>query len=526
MKVALCCIGRMENLYIKEYVEYYQKLGFDKIFIYDNNHDGEDRFEDVIGDYINAGFVDIVDFRNKTVCQLVAYQDCYDKHGDEYDWICFFDCDEFLTFKDENENVKSFLSQDKFNGFDIIHVNWMCYGDNDLVYYDNRPLTERFTKPVEPLYFKHGYDFPENNHIKSIVRGGLDGIRWTATPHTPNNVLRCCNGCGNECNSKSPFNDYDFSCVWLRHYQMKTIQEWIQIKKVRGVGDRTYDTFIKTYKLESFFKHNKKTKEKERFIQSFSETGKNVDNLDIFICTHKDFKQVVTNPCFKVINTKFINPKDFGLSYGDDFYSELINFYWVVKNYHIKDYIGFCHYRRYFSFMDDIPDMNEIFKDYDAILPYPIKLGCTIKQHYGICHNIEDLEIIQEIINKWFPNYANVANIVLNNSYLFTNNMFIMKKEDFLEFFAFYENVIDRYLKYIGGDIDKRIEENKDKYLKNFQNSPQNGEVWYQKRIGGFLSERLLTIFCIKKFKKIKFYKIELTDKKYNVDKVDSKYEG
>ena len=46
MKVALCCIGRLENQYAVEFVEHYKKLGFDKIFVYDNNHSDEEYFED------------------------------------------------------------------------------------------------------------------------------------------------------------------------------------------------------------------------------------------------------------------------------------------------------------------------------------------------------------------------------------------------------------------------------------------------------------------------------------------------
>ena len=38
MKVALCCIGRTENQYAIEFVEWYKNLGFDKIFVYDNKH--------------------------------------------------------------------------------------------------------------------------------------------------------------------------------------------------------------------------------------------------------------------------------------------------------------------------------------------------------------------------------------------------------------------------------------------------------------------------------------------------------
>ena len=109
MKVALCCIGRLENRYIREYVDFYLGIGVDKIFLYDNNYDGEEYFEDVIGDYVSQGSVEVINYRNRERCQVAAYQDCYDKHGSEYDWICFFDIDEFILFEKE-KNLKDLLN--------------------------------------------------------------------------------------------------------------------------------------------------------------------------------------------------------------------------------------------------------------------------------------------------------------------------------------------------------------------------------------------------------------------------------
>jgi len=523
MKVALCCIGRMENRYIKEYVEYYKNIGVDKIFIYDNNYDGEEYFEDVIGDFIDSNFVQIINFRDREVCQLIAYQDCYEKNKNDYDWICFFDIDEYLTFKRNDINVKDFLSQDIFREFDMLHINWMVYGDNDLVKYEDKPLVERFKKPIEPLDFKFNYNFPENNHIKSIVRGGLKDVRWNKTPHTPSGVSKCCDANGNFCNPDSPFNQYDFSTVWLRHYQTKTIEEWIDIKTKRGFPGGNKDYFKKHDVINDFFKRNKLTEEKNEYIKERFAPISN--DLDIFICTHKDFNKIVSNQAYKTINMKKIDNKKLGLKYCDDFYCELLAYIWIVKNYSIKKYIGFCHYRRYFSFLDDIPNLDEVFKSSDVILPKPLKLKNTVREHYAYCHNVEDLDIVRNIVKEWFPDYLNAVDVTFGGKILFTNNMFIMKREDFLEFMSFYMNVIDRYLAYIENDVDYRIDTNKDKYLKNLKNSPQNGEHWYQKRIGGFMAERLLTAFIVKKFKKIKLYNIELTEKKYNVDKINEKYE-
>ena len=39
MKIALVCIAKNEDNYIKEWITYHKKLGFDDIFIYENDLD-------------------------------------------------------------------------------------------------------------------------------------------------------------------------------------------------------------------------------------------------------------------------------------------------------------------------------------------------------------------------------------------------------------------------------------------------------------------------------------------------------
>ena len=67
MKTLLCCIGRRENQHIREFVEWYKKLGFTNIVLYDNNYDGEEDFHDAIGDYIDDGYVILKDYTRENV---------------------------------------------------------------------------------------------------------------------------------------------------------------------------------------------------------------------------------------------------------------------------------------------------------------------------------------------------------------------------------------------------------------------------------------------------------------------------
>jgi hypothetical protein len=47
MKISLVCIAKDEDNYIKEWIDYHKKLGFDDIFIYENNWDSNVNEENV-----------------------------------------------------------------------------------------------------------------------------------------------------------------------------------------------------------------------------------------------------------------------------------------------------------------------------------------------------------------------------------------------------------------------------------------------------------------------------------------------
>lgn len=269
-KILICSIGKEENPYIREFVEHYKKIGAANICLYDNNDVDGERFEDVIGDEIASGFVILVDYRGRKKCQWDAYNECYKKYKDEYDWIAFFDCDEFLDFKNKRMNMQTFLAQPCFDDYDMVHVNWMTFGDCGNLYYEDKPVQERFKTPVKPYNFIVKYSFAENCHIKSIIRGYIDDIDifWDKNSHSPRTVLACCDSRGREIeNSFSPFCDYDFSVAYLKHYTTKSTEEWCS-KIKRGFPDAlTHSDFQKYDMAERYFRYNEKTKEKLDLIK-------------------------------------------------------------------------------------------------------------------------------------------------------------------------------------------------------------------------------------------------------------------
>ena len=57
MKVGLIVIASNENLYLRDFVEYYKTIGVDQIILGDNSPENGDYPQLVIGDYIKSGFV-------------------------------------------------------------------------------------------------------------------------------------------------------------------------------------------------------------------------------------------------------------------------------------------------------------------------------------------------------------------------------------------------------------------------------------------------------------------------------------
>ena len=270
--IALCAIGRRENQYAPEWVAHYRALGFDHIYIYDNNHDGEERFEDVLGDFVAEGFVTIVDFRNRAEerTQHDAYNDCYSRFGSKHAWMAFFDLDEFLVFANGSKG-KNFLQAflQERTAYNCILINWMNMTDSGLVRNDHRPLMERFTEAMQLDRTGIGGDFPENNHVKCIVRCGLNGLEFIRNPHVPTTpTLSCCNANGEAVRQK-PRIHYSHDVACIKHFTTKTIEEWLTNKMQKGAAGITYDVFLKSY-ADFFFKINERTPEKEAFIREWN----------------------------------------------------------------------------------------------------------------------------------------------------------------------------------------------------------------------------------------------------------------
>lgn len=225
MKVVLVCIAKNEDNYIKEWVDYHLKLGFHKIFIYENNWRCTIDFD--------SNLVVKIPFDGEKK-QLTAYQNFINHHRTFYDWAAFFDVDEFLVLKKHNSIVDIII---EFKNENCLAVNWVFFGDNNLteVEDNNYSVLSRFTKR------QIGVD----KHIKSIIN--LKNNFTFASPHHPKDI-QWTDPSGNRNNS--PMNEIGNDEVFqLNHYFTKTLNEFKQ-KSARGSADLGYGKPIE------FFDHH------------------------------------------------------------------------------------------------------------------------------------------------------------------------------------------------------------------------------------------------------------------------------
>ncbi len=264
-------------------------------------------------------------------------------------------------------------------------------------------------------------------------------------------------------------------------------------------------------------------------------------SIKVYVFYYKNGSILKTDPIYKPImagnailsENRTMPGDDTGenISEKNPYYSELTGIYWVWKNTK-QDITGSCHYRRFFTAQPEpflykvkrllfypaglykkrhgliytkntdlfVPkilnnlELNDILNTYDAILPQARKLKYSVETHYRRYHDMNDLNLLESILTEKHPEYLEAFREVLLSKRLYANNMFILKDEQFQEFMTWWFDLLFEF--------ERRID------LNNYTD--------YQRRILGFMAERLLTVWFKKKqlncielpviyFKKFKF---------------------
>ncbi|MBR7125992.1 MAG: DUF4422 domain-containing protein [Prevotella sp.] len=245
-----------------------------------------------------------------------------------------------------------------------------------------------------------------------------------------------------------------------------------------------------------------------------------VDNSDakIFVCTHADFKPVVKNEVYEVVDSR--SGGDAFKDVPGPFYSELLHMYRVSKRKTLPNYIGFVHYRKYFDFLDAVPSIRKNIEKHGAIVAAPVFLGMPMRDQWGTWGNIEDLDLATEIVNEKYPTLLPTWRANLAKKTMHPGSLHVMKREDWLEMVACAWDVANEFLKRIGGNIDKRINENPKKY---HIGEMEFTDLLNERRVGGNICERIVSAWIDWKFPNALQVPMVITAQKITPNDVKSK---
>ncbi|MDE6845663.1 MAG: DUF4422 domain-containing protein [Lachnospiraceae bacterium] len=228
-------------------------------------------------------------------------------------------------------------------------------------------------------------------------------------------------------------------------------------------------------------------------------------SVTIFTMTHKKFTEP-EDPIYMPLHVGRAGGADYGYA-GDDtgdnisekncYYGELTGVYWVWKNIRMSDYVGICHYRRYFCTEEgrifNEKDYLSILKDHDMIVSKKLKLNFSYFDGYASDYNIFDLVTTGEVIRQMYPEYYDTFERLVHGNGTYFGNMMVASKQLYDEY--------AEWLFSIFAEVEKKID--------------PSGYDDYHKRVFGFISEFLLYVWVEVKGLKVYECKVGMTTEKY-----------
>lgn len=205
----------------------------------------------------------------------------------------------------------------------------------------------------------------------------------------------------------------------------------------------------------------------------------------IFVATHVKFNPPA-NPVYVPLHVGREGKEDLGYI-GDNIgtnisdlnylFGELTGLFWIWQNVHDMDYVGLCHYRRFFV-NEDGALMNreeylKLLSQYDVIVSKHADAEKSYYEHYGKAHDSKFLDVIGETIQKICPEYYESYEKAMRGTKFFGGNLMVAG----LSILKSYANWLFTI------------------FMDAFDKIDVSGYDEYHKRVFGFLSEQMLYVY-------------------------------
>lgn len=138
--LALCCIAKDEDPFLREWITYHSLLGVEHFYIYDNC--SKTPIRETLAEYAHPDRVTIRRIQGRPM-QLPAYDDCLQSFGNVCRWIGFIDIDEFVCLPREND-LRVLLSE--FEPYGGLAATWQLFGPSGHLKRPDGPVLRNYTE--------------------------------------------------------------------------------------------------------------------------------------------------------------------------------------------------------------------------------------------------------------------------------------------------------------------------------------------------------------------------------------------
>ena len=419
----------------------------------------------------------------------------------EYDLIVIFSRQLFEQISQELQGMY-FVPQDKI-------VSWRIFEEaDDTVLSDGLSFFSRFIEEYRvrnvldtniEVLSDNIYSKGEISKTENFVLEGIGEYKFPIVKHLYDRLYSSFNECVDK---------YDLLVFWNINETFKKkgsrilsrtkyILVFIRYDRIKEITAKDIKLLLQEYGKVSLFP----TTDGFWFLVDRLPENEKLENAQIYVVTHKKYN-LIKNELYMPIcvgdlyhNDEFLSEhQGENISYLNEKINECTALYWIWKNT-ASEYVGLCHYRRYFynnemRSMDNVLDeahLAEYMKDYDILLAESEKYNCSVKEQ--LCTSIDNEEaykqgedIILDLITRRQPEYLAAYEDVMNRTKFFHCNMFVTRRE-----------IFDAYCEWLFSFLIEAAEK-----------ADISGYDNYSKRVIGFFAERMWTVWLMNQNLKIK----------------------
>ena len=186
----LCALVKDETPFVREWVSYHYYLGFERIFLYDN--ESRIPLRETLADFCRADICETFTIQGLAQ-QNIAYNHCSTHDGQDCEWLAFFDLDEFLCLK-QDDDIRVLLQD--YESYSALSVQWDVFSSSGHITRPRGFVTLHYTQSlgereiskclIRPKKFKwtyssHHFGFTEGFAVNADYETALGGFAPIAT---------------------------------------------------------------------------------------------------------------------------------------------------------------------------------------------------------------------------------------------------------------------------------------------------------------------------------------------------------